>query len=174
MAMDDKNEDFGIEYFKALRAEIDLRIKNQAYYTISKIVACGALLGYLAEEGFTQGLIAVPLVAVLLDFRIHNNVAKINSIGKYIRDELETKCFKKVISGWTPYESKYGQTKSAGKQDLLGSFGQIGITIALFLLSLLLFSNKEPWTGLSTVTWLVLTALLVIDLVLGIFLRASE
>jgi len=84
-------EEIAIEYFKALRAEIDLRIKNQSYYTISKIVACAALLGHLTKEGITAAILTVPLLAVLLDFIILHNLATINRIEVYLRDEIE--CF---------------------------------------------------------------------------------
>ncbi|HHT9120830.1 MAG TPA: hypothetical protein ACFYD3_09870 [Candidatus Hypogeohydataceae bacterium YC41] len=170
--MDDK--DLGIEYFKALRSEIDLRIKNQAYLTINKIVACGALYGHLVGKAYTKGIAAVPLLAIFLDFVIHHNVAGINRIGRYIRDELENKCFKNAAGKWNPYESSAAQTAGAGVRDRMERFGQLGITIAFFLLSLMVFFAKEPLSRSFAIIWISVGVLLLIDIVLGICLRASK
>jgi hypothetical protein len=172
MAMDDK--ELGIEYFKALRSEIDLRIRNNSYLTISKIVACGALFGHLAAKGFITRIIAVPIVAIFLDLAIHHNVAGINSIGKYIRDELEKKCFKDIVVGkWNLYESSSAQTKGAGLRDLLDRFGQIGITIAFFLLCFLKYTSEASWDKHSKAIWAALLIALGIDIFIGIRSRAS-
>lgn len=61
--MNEENE-IAVEYFKALRSEIDLRIKNHGYLTISKIVACSALLGHLvSSKSGLPALIAIPVLA---------------------------------------------------------------------------------------------------------------
>jgi len=127
-------EEIAIEYFKALRAEIDIRTKNQAYYTISKIVACSALLGHLTQKGLTPAILSVPLLAILLDFIILHNLATINRIGVYLRDEIELKAFSDLISNkWSLFETQVGQTHKSRTMDILDRFGQLGTTIIFFL-----------------------------------------
>ena len=142
--------DFVLEYFKALRTEIDHRIKNQSYYTISKILGCAALFGHLLGRNFFPGLVAVPLLAISLDFVIHHNLAIIIDIARYIRDEIEGKFFEGTKSGeWTGYETSVSQTTRAGMRDLLDRFGQMGITLVFLLSSLAIYLTNFDWNASS-------------------------
>jgi hypothetical protein len=169
----DTNE-VAIEYFKALRAEIDLRIKNQSYYTISKIVACAALLGHLVEHGITAAIFTVPLLAVLLDFIILHNLGIINKIGLYLRDEIESKAFSDLVANkWLLYETKVAQRKKSRSTDLLDRFGQLGITIVFFLAAGFLHLQEKPLSGIPIGFATIILILLIIDIILSFVVRAS-
>jgi uncharacterized membrane protein YoaK (UPF0700 family) len=167
-------KDIAVEYFKALRNEIDLRTRNQAYFTISKIVVSGVLLGHLVQRDINESLFSVPLIAILLDFIIHHNLAGINAIGKYIKDEIEGKFFLKAISGgWTPYETKAGQTRKTRTRDLLDRFGQLGITTCFFLVAISIYVSNKSWSALPIWLALGVTLLLIVDFIIGFIVRAS-
>lgn len=164
-----------IEYFKALRAEIDLRIRNQSHYTISKIVACGALLGHLVKDGPTPALLSIPLVAVLLDFIIYNNLAHINELGQYIKNELEAKAFSSNgETRWVLYETRSGQTRTAGIRDLLDRFGQVGISIAFLVIPVLFYSAKGNLADLPFWPTLGVLTFFLVDIILGVYIKAAE
>ncbi len=48
--MNDYKETILIEYFKEMRAEINLRTGNHNKLVATKVVTCGALLGFLLNE----------------------------------------------------------------------------------------------------------------------------
>lgn len=169
------NKEIAIEYFRALRAEIDLRIKNQSYYTISKIVACAALLGHLIKEGISTALFTVPLLAVLLDFIILHNLATINRIGVYLRDEIEHKAFADLISNkWLLFETHVGQTHTSRTMDLLDRFGQLGTTIIFFLVTGFLYFQEQSLSTLPICLVVLILILLGIDVIFGFAIRASR
>lgn len=160
--------DIAVEYFRALRAEIDLRINNHAHYVISKIGVTGALLGYLTTAN-APNLAVVPLVAVLLDFAILHNVATINAIGQYIRDQLEKRVFSKHKPDLALWETTGGQTKVAATRDLMDRGAQWLISVAFFGAAWTLqpkSSNPQSWV------WYLLGGFLLVDLALHWRLRA--
>jgi hypothetical protein len=164
-----------IEYFKALRAETELRLKNHSYLTISKIVACSALLGNLvSSKSSVSALIAVPILAFGLDLVIYHNIGRVNAIGKYIKAELEEKLFKAlVIKGWIPFE-QLAQTSKQGFLDVvLDRFGQLGITSLFAVLAFALASS--PPVGIYSAGFLCLaSALVIIDVIAAFASRASN
>ena len=169
------NKEIALEYFKALRAEIDLRIKNQSYYTISKIVACAALLGHLINEGTSVALFTVPLLAVLLDFIILHNLATINRIGVYLRDEIEHKAFSDLVSNkWSLFETHVGQTRTSRTKDLLDRSGQLGITIVFFLVTGFLYHQKQLLLTLPRYIVILMLFLLLLDVIYSFAIRASR
>lgn len=129
-----------LEYFKTLRNEINLRIKIHSYFTISKIIACAALLGHLINKTTVNSyaLLSVPVLAFSLDLVICHNITTINNIGRFIRDEIESKIFEEKFS----YE-RTAQSRKTGLFDLIDRFGQVFITYIFSILSL----------SLSSFTW---------------------
>lgn len=167
--------DVAIEYFRAVRAEIELRIKNQSYYTISKIVACGGLLGHLGTNQPGLAVFAVPLIAVFLDFVIHHNLAIINSLGRYVRDELEEKVFSSTVAtkNLVLWETYGGQTTNSRLADILDRFGQISITVAFLIAAVLLYSDKGASTNEAVVAMLGVVLLLAMDIFFAVKIRAA-
>ena len=85
-----------LEYFKALRSEIDLRIRNHTTLVTAKIVTAGAIFAFMLREysnlhrGVSiSGFLLVPIVSMLYDILISNNVGNINRMGVFIRDKIE-------------------------------------------------------------------------------------
>jgi len=164
-----------LEYFKTLRAEIDLRIKNHGYLTISKIVACAALLGYLvSSKSGVSALIAIPVLAFGLDLVIYHNIGRVNAIGKYIKAELEEKVFKAMVTkGWVLFE-QIGQTHKQGVLDIaLDRSGQLVITAIFAVLVFVLASPPPTDIYSSWLLWLAVVLLLA-DGVAAYASRASD
>jgi ABC-type amino acid transport system permease subunit len=160
--MNNDETEIAVEYFRALRSEIDLRIKNHGYLTISKIVACSALLGHLvSSQSGTPALISIPVLAFGLDLVIYHNINRVNAIGKYIKAELEAKVFKTVVTkGWTLCEQKF-QTDTQGTLDLIfDRFGQLLITALFAVLAFVLASPPQTDIFRSGLLWLVVCLLL--------------
>jgi hypothetical protein len=89
-------EQFILEYFKELRTEINLRIKNHTALVTLKVMTIGALLAFLLKENTatferltSYSLLLVPAMAMLFDVMICQNIHTINQIGVYIRDNIE-------------------------------------------------------------------------------------
>ena len=92
--MEPNEEKFLIEYFKEMRSEINLRINNHNKLVATKIVACGALLGFLLTKTLDDaikiyGFIFIPLISMLYDIMIAKNIRCIHRIGAFIRDKIE-------------------------------------------------------------------------------------
>ena len=152
-----------LEYFKALRTEIDLRVKNHSYLTISKVVACAALLGHLvSNKSGVSSLIAIPVLAFGLDLIIYHNIRGVNAIGKYIKSELEEKVFKSIVTkDWVLYE-QLGQSRKQGVIDLVfDRFGQLVITGIFSVLAFVLASPQPSEIYCSWQFWLVVTLILI-------------
>lgn len=99
-----------IEQFKALRAEIDLRIKEHTQLVVFKALGLGALVSFFAEralqptpqsatlvfnEPVAYFIWLIPLIAVVFDMLIAGNLRAIYNIGPYIRTFIEP-MFRKV------------------------------------------------------------------------------
>src|SRR5574342_517085 len=86
---------FLLEYFKEMRAEINLRIKNHSSLVWAKIVSTGVLMSFLLVQNVDpkikiSGLTFVPIIAILYDIMIRQNLKAIHKIGHFIRDNLES------------------------------------------------------------------------------------
>lgn len=163
-----------VEYFKALRSEIDLRIKNHGYLTISKIIACSAMLSHLVSSKFDVSvLIAIPVLAFGLDLVIYHNIRRVNDIGKYIKAELEEKVFKTIVTKGGALCEQQFQTGKQGAWDLLDRFGQLIITVLFTVLAFALASPRPTNILCSWFMWLVV-GLLVVDGLAAFASRASD
>jgi len=89
---------FLLEYFKEMRTEINLRIKNHSSLVWAKIVTTGALMSFLLAQNIDPnirigGLAFAPLIAILYDIMIAQNLRAIHRIGHFIRDNIENELF---------------------------------------------------------------------------------
>ena len=89
---------FLLEYFKEMRAEINLRIKNHTSLVWAKIVSTGFLMSFLLVQNIDLkikigGLTFIPVIAILYDIMITQNLKAIHKIGHFIRDQLESMVF---------------------------------------------------------------------------------
>ncbi|NOT04910.1 MAG: hypothetical protein HOP27_09970 [Anaerolineales bacterium] len=89
---------FLLEYFKEMRTEINLRIKNHSSLVWAKVVTTGALMSFLLAQNIDPkirigGLILVPVIAILYDIMIAQNLKTMHKIGHFIRDQLENVLF---------------------------------------------------------------------------------
>ena len=64
-----------------------------------KLLTSGALLSFaFSQKGIAQfGCVLSPLLAIVFDFLILNNLIIINALGEYIKIEIESKHF---VNGW--------------------------------------------------------------------------
>lgn len=89
---------FLLEYFKEMRVEINLRIKNHSSLVWAKVVSTGALMSFLLVQNNdakirTIGLVFVPIIAILYDIMIAQNLQTMHKVGHFIRDQLENVLF---------------------------------------------------------------------------------
>lgn len=167
--------EIAVEYFKALRSEIDLRIKNHGFLTISKITACAALLGHLVNsKSGVSALVAVPVLAFGLDLVIYHNIRRVNAIGKYIKTELEEKVFKTMVTkGWVLCEQKFQTDKQGALDFIFDRFGQLVITALFAFLALFLASPSPTDVSYSWFLWLG-AGMLIVDGVAAFASKASD
>jgi len=170
-----EEHEIAVEYFKALRSEIDLRINNHSYFTISKIVACSALLGHLvSSKSGLSALIAVPVLAFGLDLVIYHNIKRVNNIGKYIKTELEEKVFNNLITkGWVPCEQKFQTSKQGVLDFIFDRFSQLVVTTIFAVLAFALAAPLPTDIYWSWFFWLIV-GLLLADGVAAYSSRASD
>ena len=131
------------EYFKEMRAEINLRIRNHTSLVASKIVTAGGLLAFMLTETAadlpavkTVGFLIVPLVAFIFDVMIAKNVRNIHMIGTFIRDRIEIELPEKIM--WEKYAGQANKwTRCYGIEDVIVlSLFTIGTgVIALYVLA---------------------------------------
>jgi len=108
LKLSDLEHEFVIEYFKEMRAEINLRVTTHGNYVVYKIAACGAILSFLfttdsKDELVAYGVIIVPLIALLWDIMIAKNVRNIHQIARFICSDLES-----LVPRITLWEEGYG------------------------------------------------------------------
>lgn len=100
-----------IEYFKSLREEIHLRIREHTRLVWIKIVSLGAIISFLMERFYAIGKVGgnlnsgqlyfvwiIPLTAVIFDFLIAGNLRIIYNLGPYIKKYMEEIGFRKYVN----------------------------------------------------------------------------
>lgn len=112
--MDEKDQEIHLltEYFKSLREEIHIRIKEHTRLVWIKIVSLGLIISFLTERFYTGGaslggesstsylfhiVWIIPLAAVIFDILIAGNLRDINNLGHYIKEYFEGKFFRKYV-----------------------------------------------------------------------------
>jgi hypothetical protein len=122
--MNDYKETFLIEYFKEMRAEINLRVGNHNKLVATKVVTCGALLGFLLTKTLnpnlaTYGFLLVPIISMLYDIMIAKNIRCIHRIGTFIRDVIEETLLPQ-IELWEKFAGQKDiRVRNYGKVDIL-------------------------------------------------------
>jgi len=91
-------EKFLLEYFKEMRTEINLRIKNHSSLVWAKVVSTGVLMSFLLAQNINPkiritGFVLVPVISVLYDIMIAQNLRAMHKIGHFVRDRLENVLF---------------------------------------------------------------------------------
>jgi hypothetical protein len=110
-----------------MRAEINLRIKNHTSLVWAKIITTGALMSFLVAQDIEPyvkigGFAFIPVISILYDIMIAQNLRAIHKIGHFIRDNIENLLFPD-LELWEKY---------AGQRDLKSrNYGPVDI----FLLS---------------------------------------
>ena len=122
-----------LEQYKSLQAETQLRLGEYHKLFFFKMTSAGALLAYvLGKDAPKVGSIIAPLLAVLVDFLIVNNLFLVGVIGRYIRENIETGCFPMDVVGWETAVDKFFFSKSSWSSD----YGVIiGSTVVIYLLT---------------------------------------
>lgn len=149
------------EYFKEMRSEINIRIKNHTSLLTAKVVTSGGLLAFMLTEKVkdlpevkTLGFLVVPLVAFLFDVMIAKNIRNIHTIGLFIHDQIEFGFRQKDIlhdklKMWEEYAGQRNTwTRCYGIVDviILSLFTAGTAGIALYVL----FKNNSPFFCLAT------------------------
>jgi len=101
-----------IEYFKSLREEIHIRIREHTRLVWIKIISLGAIISFLMERFYVGGVTVggesptsyllclvwiIPLAAVIFDMLIAGNLRDINNLGHYIKKYFEEKAFREYV-----------------------------------------------------------------------------
>jgi hypothetical protein len=98
---------FLLEYFKEMRTEINLRIKNHSSLVWAKVVSTGVLMSFLLAQNINPkiritGFVLVPVIAVLYDIMIAQNLRAMHKLGQFVRDQLENVLFPDFVL-WENY-----------------------------------------------------------------------
>lgn len=132
-------KDFIIEYFKEMRAEINLRIRIHTNYVAAKIVSCGAIISFLLTNQIAPDLKLLslplaPVISMLYDVMIAKNIRIIQKIGIFIRDKLETQM--QELELWETYAGqKEPKVRGYGYTDIVfHSFFTLGTLIIPMIL----------------------------------------
>lgn len=171
-AKSDLRDSIVLEYFKAMRTEIDLRVRNHTTLVTSKVVASGGILAFLIRETAQltpntplsvayYGVLLVPLVAMLYDVMIANNIQDINRMGVFVRDRIEPEAPGIVL--WeadTAQKSRW--SRCYGLADAL--------VLSLFTLGTILVVFTLIWDNGSTAMHVVADALFVLWLVVSAYM----
>lgn len=144
-------EQFLIEYFKEMRAEIVLRIGDHKKLVATKVISCGALLGFLLTETLKQpfctwGFTLIPIISMLYDVMIARNIKCIHRIATWIKFGIETKLSPYYYNSL--WEHSYGQSDKESrhycKTDIL--FLSIFTTATIIVpITLLYIDNNKYW-----------------------------
>ncbi|MDX1377602.1 MAG: hypothetical protein R3307_02040, partial [Anaerolineales bacterium] len=75
LSFSEYQKQFLLEYFKEMRTEINLRIKNHSSLVWAKVVTTGALMSFLLAQNIDPnikiaGLVFAPIIAILYDIMI--------------------------------------------------------------------------------------------------------
>jgi hypothetical protein len=139
--LSDYQRQFLLEYFKEMRAEINLRIKNHTNLVWAKIITSGALMSFLLVQKIDpyikiSGFVFIPVISILYDIMIAQNLKTIHRIGHFIRDKIEDALFPN-LELWEKYAGqKDPKDRNYGPLDifLLSTFTLGTMTISVFLL----------------------------------------
>jgi len=160
---------FLLEYFKEMRTEINLRIKNHSSLVWAKIVTTGALMSFLLAQNIDPnikigGLAFVPVIAILYDIMIAQNLRAIHRIGHFIRDNIENALF----TDFELWENYAGQKNVRDR-----NYGPVDIfMLSIFTLGTMLITVFLLWVqGNSQITLLVAVISLVVFTLLYNFMR---
>ncbi len=133
---------FLLEYFKEMRTEINLRVKNHSSLVWAKIVTTGALMSFLLAQNLDtyvkiSGLAFVPIIAILYDIMIAQNLRAIHRIGLFIRDNIE----KVLFADFELWESYAGQKDPKDR-----NYGSVDIfLLSIFTLGTMMTSVFLLW-----------------------------
>jgi len=98
-----------VEYFKSLREEIHIRIRQHTQLVWIKIISLGATISFLlktfyphkasnCEGSSTSNLLylvwAIPLAGIIFDFLIASNLRNVCNLGHYIKNLFEENAFR--------------------------------------------------------------------------------
>jgi len=171
-------QSFLIEYFKEMRKEINLRIKNHSYLVTYKIISVGVIISFLftrdSSTNFFKdhdvnemitiiGLMIIPIISMLFDIMIANNINCIYKIGTFIRDKIEPSI--PTIELWEKYSGQK-DTKSR-------NFGVMDIMyLSFFSLLSLLFPLIVLWNIVDINNWIkiTVTVILIIGFLLVVYI----
>lgn len=97
------------DYFKSLREEIHIRIREHTRLVWIKILSLGMMMFFfirrsydtemrtaLLEPSFSFLVCMIPLAAVIFDFLIAGNIRIINNLGYYIKVYIESEAFEEI------------------------------------------------------------------------------
>lgn len=147
---------FLLDYFKEMRTEINLRIKNHSSLVWAKIVTTGALTSFLLSQDIEPtikiaGLTFVPVTAILYDIMIAQNLRAIHRIGHFIRDNIENVLFPE-FELW----ENYGGQKNVKDRN----YGPLDIfMLSIFTLGTMLISVFLLWVQGNTQLALIIAAI---------------
>lgn len=94
-----------IEYFKSLRDEMHLRIREHTRLVWIKIVSLGAIISFLMATFYGKGpstsplfylFWIIPVAAVIFDMLIAGNLRVINNLGYYVKNYIEGEVFNNI------------------------------------------------------------------------------
>jgi len=134
-----------LEEYKSLQAETHLRIGENHKLLFFKMASCGALFSFsILNPAYIFGSLLAPLIAVMVDFLIINNLCLIGAMGHYVSTVIERRYF---AEGWDTITGKtqfYGAKPVTWLNDWLVMIGSTSVTYIVTAILLLKYAaDKE-------------------------------
>lgn len=167
------------EYFKTLREEIHLRLKEHTRLVWLKLASLGAVMSFLVTKDIgpeSPILIlawVIPLGAVIFDTLIAGNLRVVHNIGRYVMDYVEKGAYDKsraAIQQECPpcVEFRYWEEAGAHRKGVWRCYRTRDMfSIWLFSLASLFFAILVRWAHMPSVEDIVLLVLCVLGTLWG-------
>ena len=88
--------------FRALRNEIELKLKMVYQIYVIYFTALGFFYGYVVANQKNDLILAVPIVSLALFFRLIYDQLVLRKIGDYIKSQISEQQIPSIIGGGSP------------------------------------------------------------------------
>lgn len=173
-SLNQKKEEFIIEYFKQVRGELTTRVQIHTNLILQKVATSGAALGFMFSQKtvasdslvptYVQllGFALIPIIAMGYDVLIARNINSLHRLGTFIRNELEP--LAPELSLW---ETKYGQPKKINPRN--HGIAEI-IFLSLFTFMTEIIATVIYW-GKPSIYLFIIISLLLLHAFVFIYMR---
>lgn len=155
-------QNFVLEQYRSLRAEIVARIQEHHRLWFWKLVSAGAILSFSltnASVNVKYAFALAPFLSVVFDALIVNNLVLIGGVGRYISETIEKN---NRMEGWdsASLKNRYFGTK---KRQWLNDWLIVNVTtVGILAVTVFLFSSVENIFSWKTISFLVVAIIIVV------------